>query len=68
MTTGALTKFAADETGATAIEYGHIVGLVSVVMFGFAELMGESLSAFWSETSTKMSNAADGGAGEGGAG
>ncbi len=57
MITPKLQTFLSDESGATAIEYGLIVALVSVAMFGFAELMGDSLNAFFSDTSTKMSNA-----------
>lgn len=66
MITPKLQSFLSDETGATAIEYGLIVALVSVAMFSFAELMGNSLSAFFSDTSTKMSNAAGASGGEGG--
>ena len=58
MSIRSIRQFVADESGATAIEYGLIVALVSIAMVSFAELMGESLSAFWSDTSTKMSNAA----------
>ena len=55
-----------DESGATAIEYGLIVALVSVAMFGFAETMGQSISAFFSDSSTKMTNIANGLGVEGG--
>lgn len=37
-------KFAADESGATAIEYGLIAALVSVVIIAGLQLIGPRLS------------------------
>ncbi len=36
-------KFAADESGATAIEYGLIAALVSVVIIGALQIIGPQL-------------------------
>jgi pilus assembly protein Flp/PilA len=40
-----LTRFLRDEEGATAIEYGLIAALVSVVIIGALTLLGQNLSA-----------------------
>ncbi len=39
-----LRTFLAEEEGATAIEYGLIAGLVSVVIIGALTLLGNNLS------------------------
>src|SRR5262245_56575691 len=39
-----VTRFAKDESGATAIEYGLIAALVSVVIIGALTLLGTNLS------------------------
>jgi len=39
-----LTRFLRDEEGATAIEYGLIAALVSVVIIGALTLLGNNLS------------------------
>lgn len=36
-------KFAADESGATAIEYGLIAALIAVVIIGAVSLLGDGL-------------------------
>ncbi|WP_186392189.1 MULTISPECIES: Flp family type IVb pilin [unclassified Pannonibacter] len=46
-------RFAKDESGATAIEYGLIAGLVSVVIVTILTTMGDSLTAVF----TKVDNA-----------
>lgn len=38
-----VTRFIKDESGATAIEYGLIAGLISVVIVGTLTLMGPKL-------------------------
>ncbi len=49
--------FCKDESGATAIEYGLIAGLVAVGgVFGL-QAAGESLSTFMTETSVTLDNA-----------
>jgi pilus assembly protein Flp/PilA len=39
-----LTRFIADETGATAIEYGLIVALISVVVISAVTTLGTNLN------------------------
>ncbi len=39
------TRFAADQSGATAIEYGLIAGLISVVIIGALTTLGTKLNA-----------------------
>ncbi len=51
-------KFLADESGATAIEYGLIAALVSVAGIVALESMGSSLSALFSDVSSKMQTGA----------
>ena len=40
-----MTRFAQDESGATAIEYGLIAALIAVVIIGALTLVGTSLQA-----------------------
>lgn len=40
-----LSRFAKDESGATAIEYGLIAGLISVVIITAVTKLGTSISA-----------------------
>jgi pilus assembly protein Flp/PilA len=40
-----LSRFKRDASGATAIEYGLIAGLISVVIIGAVTLVGTNLSA-----------------------
>jgi pilus assembly protein Flp/PilA len=47
-----------DESGATAIEYGLIAGLVSVAAIGILTQMGGSLRNIFSVVSTALDNAA----------
>lgn len=51
-------KFLADESGATAIEYGLIAALVSVAGIVALESMGQSLSALFTDVSGKMQTGA----------
>ena len=51
-------KFLADESGATAIEYGLIAALVSVAGIVALESMGESLSSLFTDVSDKMQTGA----------
>jgi pilus assembly protein Flp/PilA len=39
-----LNRFVADQSGATAIEYGLIAGLISVVIIGAVTTVGTKLS------------------------
>ena len=40
-----ITKFAKDESGATAIEYGLIAALIAVVIISAVTAMGTNMSA-----------------------
>lgn len=57
-------RFANDESGATAIEYGLIAALVAVVIIGALQALGGSLTA----TFTTVTNALPAGGGGGGGG
>lgn len=48
-------RFAQDESGATAIEYGLIAALISVVIIGAVSLLGTNLSTVFTTISTKLS-------------
>ena len=50
----------ADESGATAIEYGLIAALVSVAGIVALDAMGSSLSAMFTAVSTKLDGAVQG--------
>ena len=47
-------RFAKDESGATAIEYGLIAGLIGVVIIGAVSAVGTSISGKFNEVSTKL--------------
>jgi pilus assembly protein Flp/PilA len=53
-------RFAKDEDGATAIEYGLIAALVSVAAIGALTAMGNSLSTMFNSVSSAMSGATGG--------
>lgn len=53
-------KLRADESGATAIEYGLIAALVATGAVVAMGALGNSLSNTFTQISTKMSNAQDG--------
>ncbi len=55
-----LKKFIADESGATAIEYGLIAALVSVAAIGALQTMGSSLDAMFTTVSNKLGEAVAG--------
>lgn len=44
-----LAKFAKDESGATAIEYGLIAAGLSIVIIGGLDIAGPALEAVWDE-------------------
>ncbi len=52
-----LRKFAQDESGATAIEYGLIAALVSVAGITALNAMGDSLEEMFETISTEIDNA-----------
>ena len=49
-----IIRFMKDEEGATAIEYGLIVGLISLAIIGTAGVLGTDLSAAFTKISTKL--------------
>lgn len=52
------TRFTRDESGVTAIEYGLIASLVSVVIIGAASVIGTTLAAIFTTISTQLAAAA----------
>lgn len=49
------TRFARDESGATAIEYGLIAALISVVIIGVLSTIGTKLNTKFTAISTQLS-------------
>ncbi len=49
-----LGRFAADESGATAIEYGLIAGLIAVVIIASITTLGTRLSAKFAAVSANL--------------
>ena len=60
------TQLLADESGATAIEYGLIAALVSVAAIGALSAMGTSLEGIFTIVSDQLGSAVAGAGGEGG--
>ena len=56
-----MTRFLKDESGATAIEYGLIAALISVVIVTALGLIGTSLNGTFNTIQTKLSGAAGSG-------
>lgn len=50
-------RFAKDESGATAIEYGLIAALIAVAIIVGATQLGNALNATFSEIATKVDTA-----------
>ncbi len=55
-----LRNFIADESGATAIEYGLIAALVSVAAIGALHALGSALNDVFGVVSSQLNNAAAG--------
>ena len=55
-----IRNFIADESGATAIEYGLIAALVSVAGITALSLMGDSLTAMFEKVSSELTKAVSG--------
>ncbi len=51
------SRFANDESGATAIEYGLIAALIAVVIIGALQLLGTELTNTFGTVSTAISGA-----------
>jgi pilus assembly protein Flp/PilA len=47
-------KFVADESGATAIEYGLIAAMVSVAIIGAVSLVGDNLGNVFNSVGTTL--------------
>ena len=52
-----VTRFLKDESGATAIEYGLIAALISVVIVGAVGAIGTKLNTAFTTISTKLDTA-----------
>ena len=52
-----MQKLISDRSGATAIEYGLIAALISVVIIGAVTLVGTNLSSVFNTIATKLQNA-----------
>jgi pilus assembly protein Flp/PilA len=52
--TNLFARFANDESGATAIEYGLIAALIAVVIIGAVTTLGTTLSAKFTTISTAI--------------
>ena len=52
-----MTRFASDESGATAIEYGLIAALLGVGLIAAARGLGSQISATFNTVSTTMQSA-----------
>lgn len=50
-----MNRFVADESGATAIEYGLIAALIAVAIIAGARTLGTTLSAKFSSIATTVS-------------
>ncbi|WP_322893432.1 MULTISPECIES: Flp family type IVb pilin [unclassified Yoonia] len=51
-----ITRFKDDESGATAIEYGLIAGLVSVVIVVALSLLGPQLKTVFTTITTELTD------------
>lgn len=49
-----ISRFVKDESGATAIEYGLIAGLISIAAVGAMTLLGDSLGTMFGSVSSAL--------------
>jgi pilus assembly protein Flp/PilA len=56
--TTSIERFLKDESGATAIEYGLIAGLISVVIAASVTTIGTDLGKIFTSIATKLTDAA----------
>jgi pilus assembly protein Flp/PilA len=54
-----LARFAKDESGATAIEYGLIAALIALAIIVGAGALGNSLNDMFGNIATKLNSATD---------
>lgn len=52
-----IARFAKDESGATAIEYGLIAALVSVAIIAALKVLASNLNSTFSQVSNNLSSA-----------
>nr|WP_313519843.1 Flp family type IVb pilin [Brevundimonas diminuta] len=52
-----ITRFAKDESGATAIEYGLIAALIAVAIIGAITLMSDQLKATFGKVESELTAA-----------
>lgn len=52
-----IKRFARDESGATAIEYGLLSGLIAVAIIAGARAIGTNLSATFNNVAGELANA-----------
>lgn len=52
-----INRFKADESGATAIEYGLIAALIAVAIIAAVQAVGGSLSTTFTKVSTDLNTA-----------
>ena len=55
--TATLSRFVRDESGATAIEYGLIAALISVVIIASLQLVGTSLQSTFTSVNSALQGA-----------
>ena len=55
-----VARFASDESGATAIEYGLIAALISVVIITIVTAVGGNVNAVFDKINTAMKGAVSG--------
>ncbi|WP_145238954.1 Flp family type IVb pilin [Prescottella equi] len=55
-----------EDRGATAVEYGLMVGLIAVVIIAAVILLGNNLNGLFGEVNTGIADAGAGGGGGGG--
>ena len=51
---GMVRRFLADESGATAIEYGLIVGLISLAIVTALSATGTSVGDIWNDNANRV--------------
>lgn len=61
-----INRFAKDESGATAIEYGLIAALISVVIIGALVAIGPKVKGMFDGVDAALDEAAEGGESTGG--
>ena len=52
-----MVKFFKDETGAAAVEYGLLVGLIAVTIIGSVNVVGTRLDALFTIVADQLQNA-----------